>query len=77
MAVKKKTVDPNHPLEIVVSTYWPTRIIKEVQITNPSKDSWHNDITLSKAEAQYLFDQLKPMFGGAVITIQEKTNGLG
>lgn len=77
MAKKKVTVDPNHPLEIVVATYWPTRIIKEVTITDPTKDSWHNDITLSKDQAQYLFDQLKPMFGGAVVTIQEKTNGLG
>lgn len=62
-----KNYDPLHPIEIVVSTYWPTKIIKEVTITDPTKDSWHNDITLSKAQAQYLYDQLTPLFSKAVL----------
>ena len=62
MTKKTKDYDPLHPLEIIISTYWPTNIVKEVQITNPSKDKWHNEITLSKAEAHYLFNQLAPIF---------------
>lgn len=62
-----KNYDPLHPLEIVVSTYWPTKIIKEVTVTDPTKDSWHNDITLSKAQAQYLYDQLTPLFSKVVL----------
>lgn len=62
-----KNYDPLHPIEIVVSTYWPTKIIKEVTITDPTKDSWHNDITLSKEQAQYLYDQLTPLFSKVVL----------
>lgn len=47
------------PLEIVVSHYWPTVILKSVKITVPGKDSWHNDVTLNKKEAEYLYEHLK------------------
>lgn len=46
------------PLEIIVSHYWPTTLLKSVKITIPGKDSWHNDITLTKSEAQYLHQHL-------------------
>lgn len=58
-----EAVDKNKYLEIVVSTYWPTRIIKTVQVKNPaSESSFHNDITLSREQAEYLCNQLSPLF---------------
>lgn len=49
------------PVEIVVSTYWPTKIIKTVSIKD-SKDSFSNTIHLSKQEAKYVFEQLRNIF---------------
>lgn len=68
MAKKAKDFDPLHPLEIIVSTYWPTRVVKDIKVTDPLKDNWHNDITLTKAQAQYLYDQLTPIFSKVVLS---------
>ena len=59
----KSKANTDAPLEIVVATYWPTRIIKTVQVTNTQADStFHNQITLSKDQAEYLYNQLSPLF---------------
>lgn len=72
MAKKVNKVDPLHPLEIVVSTFWPTQIVKEITITDPTKDNWHNDITLTKAQAQYMYDQLTPIFSKVTLPTKAK-----
>lgn len=57
------TTHKNGNVEIIVSTYWPTKIIKTVSIKRlDEKSSFHNDITLERADAQYLFEQLKGLF---------------
>ena len=53
---------PNEAVQIVVSTYWPTKIIKEVTIKDLRKDSFRDEITLGAAETKYLFSQLKVLF---------------
>jgi hypothetical protein len=65
MALKKQPVDPAEPVTIVVSTYWPTKIIKEVNIKENRKNSYKDEITLNAADAKYLYGQLKVLFGEA------------
>lgn len=50
-------------VEIIVSTYWPTKIIKSVQIKESGKDTYRNDITLTHDDAKYVYEQLKVIFG--------------
>lgn len=53
----------NDNVEIIVSTYWPTQIVKDVSIRRLDKDShFHNDITLDKKDALYLYEQLHHLF---------------
>lgn len=57
------TTHKNENVEIIVSTYWPTKIVKDVSIRRLDKDShFHNDITLEKKDALYLYEQLKNLF---------------
>jgi hypothetical protein len=50
-------------VEMIVSTYWPTKVIKSVQIKESGKDTYRNDITLSREDAKYVYEQLKVIFG--------------
>lgn len=69
MAVKKKvpaTAEPKDKVEIVVSTYWPTRIIKSITINDLTSDSSFRDtVTLDRGQAKYLFEQLTTLYGTA------------
>lgn len=65
MANKSKQVDPAEPVTIVVSTYWPTKVIKEVTIKENRKNSYKDEIILNAADAKYLLGQLKVLFGEA------------
>lgn len=65
MAKKNTNLTPEQSVEIVVGTYWPTRIIKTVTIKDLQKDSFRDEITLGGAEARYLYNQLKTLFGEA------------
>lgn len=57
------TTHKNDNVEIIVSTYWPTKIVKDVSIRRLDKNSiMHNDITLEKKDALYLYEQLKNLF---------------
>lgn len=62
---KKKITDPNAPtVEIVLSTYFPTRIIKEVVIKDLTSDSSFRDtVTLDRKQAKYLYEQLHILYG--------------
>lgn len=60
--IVSKTSQSNERIEIVVSTYWPTKIIKTVQVKRLDKDHFHNDITLERGDAEYLYGQLKDLF---------------
>lgn len=62
MSRKSKKVE-GVGVEIVVSTYWPTRIIKSVNIKDQTSDSsFHSDIELTREQADYLYSQLKILF---------------
>jgi uncharacterized protein YvpB len=51
------------PIEIILSTYWPTKIIKSVCIKDPNEtSSFHSDITLSSYDAKYVYEQLKAIY---------------
>lgn len=57
------TTHENGNVEIIVSTYWPTKIIKTVQMKRlDEKSSFNNNITLEKKDALYLYEQLKNLF---------------
>lgn len=58
--MSKKTIT-NEKLEIVVSTYWPTTLLKSVEIKN-NTDSIYNKVNLKADEAHYLYMQLKTLF---------------
>lgn len=62
---KKLNLPPNEAIEIVVATYWPTKIVKEVTIKDLRKDSFRDEITIDAASAKYLTGQLKTLFGEA------------
>lgn len=50
-------------VEIIVSTYWPTRIIKSVTIKNiEEKTIFNKEVTLSAKEAKYLCQQLNSLY---------------
>ena len=52
-------------IEIVVSTYWPTKIIKSISIKESGKDVYRNDITLTAKDARYVYEQLKTIYDEA------------
>lgn len=52
-------------VEMIVSTYWPTKVIKSIQLKEVGKDTYRNDITLTREDAQYVYEQLKAIFGEA------------
>jgi len=58
------TAPPEEKVELVVSTYWPTRIIKSITIKDLTSD-YNNSITLDRGQAKYLFDQLNTLYGEA------------
>lgn len=63
-AMSKTAPIPEKPdVEIIVSTYWPTRIIKSVAITNTPKEVLSQRVTLSAKQAQYLYEQLSRLYG--------------
>lgn len=49
-------------IEIVISTYWPTRIIKSVTIKDAAKSSYKDEITISAKDAKYLYEQLTDLY---------------
>lgn len=61
----KKTDDPTKPkVEIVVSTYFPTRIIKSINIKDLTSDrSFRDEVTLDRSQAKYLYEQLSILYG--------------
>ena len=68
MAGKPKTsADPTAPkVELVLSTYFPTRIIKSVNIKDLTSDrSFRDEVTLDRSQARYLYEQLHILFGEA------------
>lgn len=68
--MSKTIKSPEDKTEIVVSTYWPTRIIKSIDIKDLSS-SYNNTVTLDTGQAKYLYEQLcviygeKPFVGGS------------
>lgn len=56
-----KAAQEKKPIEIVVSYYWPTKIIKTVSIRNPN-ESYGHSITLTASDARYVYDQLKDLY---------------
>lgn len=58
--------DPKRKTELVVSTYWPTRILKSLQIYDLTRD-YGNSITLDREQSKYLYEQLKALYGDASI----------
>lgn len=67
MAIKKNPVDPKAPkVELVISTYFPTRIIKSVSIKDLTSDRhFRDEITIDRSQARYLYEQLHILFGEA------------
>lgn len=67
----KKVVTPetaakeNKPkVEIVVSTFFPTRIIKSITIQDLNSDrSFRDQVTLDRSQAKYLYEQLSILYG--------------
>ena len=62
---KKLFGDQEPNVEIVVSTYFPTRIIKSITIKDLSKD-YNNSVTLERKDAKYLYEQLAILYGEQV-----------
>lgn len=62
---KKSNLTAEQSVEIVVATYWPTRIVKEVTIKDLTRDGFRDEITISAAAAKYLTGQLQTLFGEA------------
>lgn len=57
------TTHKNDNVEIIVSTYWPTKIIKSINLKRlDEKSSFNNNITLDRKDAEYLYRQLKDIF---------------
>lgn len=57
------TTHKNENVEIIVSTYWPTQIIKSVNLKRlDEKSSFNNNITLDRKDALYLYEQLHHLF---------------
>lgn len=52
-------------VEIVVSTYWPTKIIKSINIKESGKETYRNSITLTASDAEYVYQQLAVLYGEA------------
>lgn len=50
-------------VEMIISTYWPAKVIKSIQLKEAGKDTYRNDITLSAQDAKYVYQQLKAIFG--------------
>ena len=62
MANKKvpKTAAPAEKVEIVVSTWWPTRRIKGMRIKDLTSDSaFGGEVTLDADQAKYLYERLR------------------
>ena len=49
------------PIEIIVSRYWPTKIIKSVEINDPNSE-YNQNIKLVASEARYVYDLLKELY---------------
>lgn len=62
---KKSNLTAEQSVEIVVATYWPTKIVKEVTIKDLTRDGFRDEITINAAAAKYLTGQLKTLFGEA------------
>ena len=54
--------EPKDTTELVVSTYWPTRIIKSITIRDLT-ETYGNSITLDRGQAKYIYEQLKTLYG--------------
>ena len=69
MAKPKKvpeTAPANEKVEITITTYWPTRIIKSIHIKDLTSDSsFRDEVTLDRTQAKYLFEQLTTLYGTA------------
>lgn len=50
-------------LEVTVTRTWPLHRIKKVQVQIAGKDLWHNDITLTKEQAEQLHTALADILG--------------
>ena len=57
-----KTTKSNDNIEIVVSTYWPTKIIKNIYIKNNKQEHFRKEVDLERGDAQCLYEQLKDIF---------------
>lgn len=47
---KKLNLKAEESVEIVVATYWPTKIVKEVTIKDLRRDGYRDEITIDAAE---------------------------
>lgn len=52
----------NSEVEIIVSTYWPTKIIKRVFIKNLKSEHFRKEIDFDREQAEYVLRQLQAIF---------------
>lgn len=64
-----KLITDGNSVEIIVSTYWPTRVIRSVTIKKiEEKSIFNKEVTLSAKNAKYLCQQLNSLY-------QDQKNG--
>lgn len=64
MKETKKTEDKKDALEIVVSKYWPTQIVKSIDLRKNDSSSYPSTISFNRKELLYLHEQLNKIFIG-------------